>query len=510
MERGLQIRGSLLGRNTLLNFIGQAVPLVVGIITVPVIVHGLGTERFGLLSLIWVALGYFQILDLGLGRATAKFAAEALSKGQDEEVPHLVITAALGQAVFGAVGGAFFAYMIPLLTEGLLNIPKELNEEATVTFRILAFVIPIVLVSGSFRGLLEAAQRFDLISGIQVILGILTYISPLLGVLAGIGLPGIVILILLVRFGTLVAYIMLDIRLFFNKRPHFSFDLFFQLFRYGFWITLTLTVNPFLIYLDRIFIASLLSMEDLAYYTVPVEIVTRLQIIPASLTMTLFTAFSALEAGRNREKLEDVFTRSVRYILLALGLFNIMVVLFGPDILHAWLGPDFAQESGVILQIASLGILVNSLAYVPSSLLSGAGRPDIPAKFHLLELPAYAGILWLFARQWGITGVAWAWTLRILLDALLLFKASFKTYNFSWRASATIGMRMINAGLLVIFCLIMAYVLRFALQGSNSARILASLIFALFFCWFSWNRILDALDRRVLLQSLLLRSQIQK
>jgi len=66
----VEICGSLLARNTLLNFIGQAVPLLVGVATIPFIVRGLGTERFGFLSLAWVVLGYFAIFDLGLGRAT--------------------------------------------------------------------------------------------------------------------------------------------------------------------------------------------------------------------------------------------------------------------------------------------------------------------------------------------------------------------------------------------------------------------------------------------------------
>lgn len=69
----MEIRGSLMARNTFLNFIGQAVPLLVGVITIPFIIRGLGTDRFGLLSLAWIVLGYFAIFDLGLGRTTTKF-----------------------------------------------------------------------------------------------------------------------------------------------------------------------------------------------------------------------------------------------------------------------------------------------------------------------------------------------------------------------------------------------------------------------------------------------------
>ena len=54
----MKISNALLTRNTLLNFFGQIVPLFVGVITIPFIVRGLGTERFGLLSLAWVILSF--------------------------------------------------------------------------------------------------------------------------------------------------------------------------------------------------------------------------------------------------------------------------------------------------------------------------------------------------------------------------------------------------------------------------------------------------------------------
>jgi len=70
MSSAIDIRGSTLARNTVLNFISQTATLIVGVITIPFVVQGLGNERFRLLSLAWVILGYFVIFDLGLGRAT--------------------------------------------------------------------------------------------------------------------------------------------------------------------------------------------------------------------------------------------------------------------------------------------------------------------------------------------------------------------------------------------------------------------------------------------------------
>ena len=47
MAEAPQIHGTLLARNTLLNLLGQVIPLLIGLATIPYIVRGLGTERFG-------------------------------------------------------------------------------------------------------------------------------------------------------------------------------------------------------------------------------------------------------------------------------------------------------------------------------------------------------------------------------------------------------------------------------------------------------------------------------
>jgi O-antigen/teichoic acid export membrane protein len=54
------------------------------------------------------------------------------------------------------------------------------------------------------------------------------------------------------------------------------------------------------------------------------------------------------------------------------------------------------------MQVLALGVLINSLAQTPFALLQGVGRPDLPAKFHLIELPVYVGIAWILVSQFGI------------------------------------------------------------------------------------------------------------
>jgi len=494
------VSGKILARNTILNFIGQVIPLLIGVIAIPFIIRGLGIERFGLLSLAWVVLGYFTIFDLGLGRASTKYVAEVLGKGEEDQVPCLVWTAVTVQAILGLVGALVLFGITPLLVERILNIPPELVREAKFTFYLLALSIPVVLISGSFRGVLEAAQRFELVNAVKCPTSILTFLLPLVGLLLGFRLPGIVTLILVARFGALLTFFVMDLRIFPRLRKYSgSFTFFARLFSYGGWVTVTNIVGPVLAYLDRFLIGSILSITAVTYYSAPYEAVTRLWIIPASLTMTLFPAFSALEGNKDRQRIGILFARSVKYVFLVLGVVVLAIGLFAKEILQIWLGPDFAIKSTAVLQILALGVLVNSLAHLPFALLRGVGRPDLPAKFHLLELPLYIGIVWFLINQWGIAGAAMAWTLRGTLDALLLFGATFKVYRFSPRLLAT------NGTMLACFALIVLTGASYGLKvliGTFPLLAQSLLILGLLalFALFAWKSILDNSEREAVLK----------
>ena len=101
----LRIGSRMLARNTLLNLIGRVAPLVVGIVTMPYVIRHLGPDRFGLLSLAWMVVGYFALFDLGIGPATTKFVAELFGKGEMDKLPELVWTALASQTCMGLAAG---------------------------------------------------------------------------------------------------------------------------------------------------------------------------------------------------------------------------------------------------------------------------------------------------------------------------------------------------------------------------------------------------------------------
>jgi O-antigen/teichoic acid export membrane protein len=439
----MEIRNSLLFRNTALNLIGLVIPLAVGFVTIPFLVRSLGGQRFGILALVWVVFGYFGLFDLGLGRTTTKYVAEALGRGEMEKLPGYLWTATLLQTAIGAAGTLLLVATAPFITGHLLNIPPEFVRETTWTLKLVGWSLPIMFLTSSFRGVLEAGQRFDLVNAVKVPVNVLFYVLPLLGVALGYKLPGIVVLLMLSRAAALVVWAGLSLRVFpvLRASPRLHRRLVRQLVSFSGWLALSSVLYAITSSIDRLLIGALLTVTAVTYYSAPYEALNRLGVIPGSLAMVLFPAFSSLDAGNMKDKVEDLFARSVKFLLLSTGPVLVLLMFFAKDFLRLWLGKDFAQTSTLAVQILAAGFLINSVIAVPNNYLLGIGRVDIAPKYQAVELMAYAALTWAGAKLWGITGVALASALRLAAFSLFLFGASFKAgkinFPFFWKAGAS-------------------------------------------------------------------------
>jgi O-antigen/teichoic acid export membrane protein len=357
-----------------------------------------------LLTLAWVVPEYFVFLDLGLGRASSKYVAEALGREDKEHVSRFAWTAVIVQMVIGCLGALALIGLAPFLTDHLLNVSPTVASEAKVMFALAALSIPVVLVSNSFIGFLAAGQRFDLVNGVSVSFNLLSLLLTFLGVLYfDWNLNDIVAALVVGRVLTLGVYYRLCTHVFSSfRRARFHPAELRRLLAFGGWITVFNAIVPILLYLDRFMIGASLTVTAVAYYSVPYEIVTRLWVIPTSLVATLFPAFSTLIGQGQPERLASLLARSMKWMLLTLGPAVIVTTALAKEILQGWIGSDFAQESALVLQILALGILINSMVHVQYAMIQALGRPNLTAKFHLLQLPLHSVVVWCWSADGGL------------------------------------------------------------------------------------------------------------
>lgn len=414
-------------RHTLFNLIGLGAPLLLALVSIPVLVGALGPAKFGVLTLIWAVTSYLGLFDLGLGRALTQQLAVALARGDRAESGALSATALLLLSGLGMVAGLLLALLAPA---GLDLIAGLDDRAATLkAFYLMALALPAVIVTAGLRGMLEANHQFGALNAIRLPLGLWTFAGPWLAVaLAGPDLVAIGAALLAGRWLALLAHGFCVWRGLPMLRGHLRWQgrWLRPLCTTGGWLTVSNVVSPMMGYLDRFVLAALVSATAVAYYATPLELVTKLSVLPAALTAVLLPALAAALAAppaADAPRVWPLCEQSLRWLMLGIGATAVPLALFAEPALRWWIGAEFAQHGASLLRIFCIGIAVNCLAHVPLTLLHSAGAMRVTALIHCLELPLFLLLLWGLTRSFGTTGAASAWLLRMSADTALLFAA---------------------------------------------------------------------------------------
>lgn len=411
----------IFARNVVWNGIGTAVPVLAAIVAVPSLIHVLGVQRFGILSLAWVVVGYFSFFDLGLGRAITQLIAQRIGDRREGDIPAIAQTGLALMAILGMAGGCVIAALSPWLVQRQLSIPPELVGETLTSFFLLAGSIPLVILSAGLRGILEAKQRFDLINIVRAPLGAMTYLGPLLVIPFSDRLPPVVAVLAVGRGVSLIAYALICRRTYPELLSGLAVDrkLLREMLSFGGWMTLSNVAGPVLLYAGRVVLAVLVSAEAVAYFSTPYDVVIAVLLIPGIFVGVLFPMFSS-QFRDSPQSVRSLYSASMLQNAVIILPIVAIICLFAHVGISFWIGPEFADHSYRAAQLLAIGVLINSFGYYAQALIQAYGRPDLTAKLHVAELVAYIPYLvWLVDRS-GVDGAAIAWLVRVTISTIVL------------------------------------------------------------------------------------------
>lgn len=449
---------------SLVNLAGAVAPLLVTLLTLPFFLPMVGEFRYGALMLLWAVMGYMGVLDLGLGRAVSQRialldAAENVLDNDEHTIRNVLWGGITLSLLMGLLGGTGLAWLAPWLSHTVFSTPPDLRLEFETALTWMMLALPLATVSSVLMGALQGRHAFVALNIAQVIGGVLALIFPLLLTLNGVLDLGSLFLSMLAARGLQLWLLYRACRRVVSAAPlrlnriNQGLVEIPHLLRFGGWVSVSSILNPVLELTDRFMIGHRLDLAAVTTYTVPYSLATRLSLVPGSLSSVLFPRFSSLggvEAQalmlRARLTLTAIMTP-----LIVLG------ILFVPTFLALWLGAELGARMAPVAVILLLGIWMNALAFLPYSYLQAQGRPDLPAKLHLLEVVPYLVFLWWAIGAWGIQGAALAWTLRVSLDSVLLFLVAHRqgtqVKQASWRTIVSFlsaAALMIGAALLML------------------------------------------------------------
>jgi O-antigen/teichoic acid export membrane protein len=413
-------------RHASYNLIGSVIPIVLSLITVPIYLHLVGADRYGVLAIAWLILGYFGLFDLGLGRATS-FRIASLREAPPESRAATFWSALCVNAAMGLVGGVVLWLAAGYFFEHVLKVSATLRPEVLASVPLLAAAVPIATITGVLTGAMQGREKFLETNIISVTSTALFQLLPLcVAMFSGPYLP---LLLTAAISARLLAILFLGYRchaeLLRNVRPRFHREEIPLLLKFGGWVNLTSIIGPILVIVDRFAIGAVLGTTALAVYTVPFQLAQRIAIVPGALVNALFPRMTASEPAV-REGMARKATQTLACVVSPMVTFGVLIL---EPFLHLWVGSEIGAQASTIGRVLFVGFWANAFALVPFIYLQSSGRPDLPPKMHLLEIPIYLTALYFGMKHFGLLGCAVVFCGRCILDYVLLSAAAGRRFH---------------------------------------------------------------------------------
>lgn len=400
---------SRLVKNALYNSGGWGISLLITLLATPYYVYKLTPEGFGVFILITSLIGYYNLLDLGLGQGVTKYVAEYKTTESHAAINDVVNGALWLQFVLGLMGSvALITFAGGILS--LLHVSEVYWNDAIIGIYAGAIGFFFTMLTSTLSAVLMGLQRYDITSLMNVIINsTVTVVSvgllysggslkDVIFVSAAGGVLGFLVHLILVK-KFLSGWFL---------TPKVSWKRFKSLMSFSFYVFISRVSNLFSIYIVRFIVGFYLGPVAVTYYVVPTRLLRGIGSILYSLFAVLFPYASELDAQKDDSGIRQSYLLGSRiFASLSLPAYCLIVV-FAKPILTLWMGADFSEGTWMVMRLLALSALLGSLSTVPNLMTNGLGRVRITGFFAVITTIFYIILLPLFTSRWEIMGTAFA------------------------------------------------------------------------------------------------------
>ena len=412
-----------LARGVTMNWVAMGVTLLVTLMLSPFIVHHLGNIAYGVWVLVGSAVSYMSLLDLGLRSSVVRYASKGYIQGDHAESSDAV-SAALwlrfwisGLIVLVGVG-------LGLVFTRLFQIPPELHTPARLAILAIAFRMAISLSSGVFGGVIAALNRFDLLATIEMLQTGLQAAGFVWLLETGHGILAMALCSLFVAVTASFVQILIALRLYpqlkiFFRRP--GRETLQKLWRYSIYVFLVNIATQLVYYTDNVVVGAFLTTAAVTYYAIGGSLINYGRGIVSSMTTTFAPLASTFEAEGSADQMRRLLIHGTRAALVVALPIYVALFLRGSTFIRLWMGPQYAYESGGVLQILLLSQVFAAANTTSGGIAYGMEKHRPLAIWAICEGAANFMLSVFLVRRIGLFGVAWGTTIPSLVVHLVFW-----------------------------------------------------------------------------------------
>jgi len=432
-----------LGRNILSNWGTYAVSLAVGFLISPVLVHKLGDTAYGIWAFSLQLGAYLSVLDLGVRIALTRYITHYHAKN---EMDHVHEAFSVGVTALGSLGIVSLLVTIVLVhfLPNIVHVPIGMQSVARWALFLIGIQVALSFPGAIFAGMLAALSRYDLLNATVITISVAKGLLIWLLLTNGHGLLAVAIVSLVTGCATFALQFALASRLYGGFRYRLHRDQFKPtlkpLLNFGFFAFLLGISGRLVLWSDNIVIGIILGPAMVTFYAIAGNLIDYLQGILSSSLSVLVPLATSYDARSEEEKLQYLFSRGSRFLLLLFLPAIIAVLVLGPGFISLWMGARYVETSGKVLVLLAIPLVFAPMRGAAQQILYGSNRHKFSAFISLGEAITNLALSIILIYRIGAVGVAWGTLIPgvlsagIVIPVYTLRRLTMNWQNFYWNS----------------------------------------------------------------------------
>jgi O-antigen/teichoic acid export membrane protein len=407
---------------------GSAAYKVVGMaasfFAIPLMIHYLGQEQFGVWSTLLTIMSWVVFFDLGIGNGLRNKVAEALAKNDRVEAAHYI---ASGYSLIGLIALMLWA----VVTVASFFVPWQIVfnsqaiPEATLRFtvQIAAFFIVLNFWIGLIGVLLGAVQKTSMTALGQLISNVLALM--LVFVLTKTTEASISNLAFVYGISLVIANVLLSLRFYqqhpeLRPKPYLNKQHVRPLLSVGLqFFTIQLAVLV-IFTTDKMLITQLFGPQYVTQYDVVFKLFSVITIAHGLITAPLWSAYTDAYHRGDIVWIKRMLNKQI-FIFGSIVLAIAALVLLAKPIITLWLGGELEVPVSLVISMG-IFVLVSIWNNVYAIFLNGAGKIKLQLYTAVVAMTINIPLALFLVKKYnfGLSGIVLATCVSLLLAAIVL------------------------------------------------------------------------------------------
>jgi O-antigen/teichoic acid export membrane protein len=406
--------------------ISKAVRIGVALITVPLTLHYLGNERFGLWMTISSVLAMAGFADFGIGNGVLNTVSTAFGKDDWDGIRQAISSGIAVLTLIGAVLLVVFFSIYGFVDWGNLFRATSASARAEAGPAMLVFMvcfalnIPLDVVQRTQLGLQQGflTNFWEIFSSVLILIGIIAVVHFRLSLTAlVVAFAGAPVLGTWLNAGYFFGVSRRDLMPKWNLVSRRTIEKIASLGGLFFVLQLVVAVSYSA---DNFIIARILGVADVTVFSIPQRMFAVIATIVTMLMMPLWPAYGEAISRGDMHWVRQTLARTLLGVFAFTTIVSAAILLFSNKLLLWWVGPSIHPPFLLMLGLAVWAVLSNCGSTL-AMFLNGAGI----VKFQVITASVF-GIGCLFVKiflthLYGVAGVPWATIITYIFFSALPF-----------------------------------------------------------------------------------------